>query len=197
MLRTGMDPLDRRLRGGIPPGALLAFTAPPDTQSELLLEQVARTNEAAYVSTVRDPAVVNERPPEASVTGARHEELLSSPERFLSVPDGGCLVVDAVTALELSDDGSTYGESLEAAASAARTADGVVLLHAHDPETEPPQRWRTFAQSDITWRLSLVVNPLSIETRLVITKNREGTAPDEPLKLRLTDHVVVDTGRDI
>lgn len=90
-----------------------------------------------------------------------------------------------------------YRAFLETAAEAARDANGVVLLHAHDPETEPPQRWLTYARADMTWRLTLVVNPLTVETRLSITKNRDGVALDEPLKLRLTDHVVVDTSRDI
>jgi hypothetical protein len=197
MIPTGMDPLDRRLRGGVPPGTLLAFTAPPETQSELVLEEVARKNESTYVSTVRDASVVAERLPDTSVTGTTPGELLAAPEEFLSVPDGGCLVVDAVTALELSDDTAAYRAFLEAAADAAREANGLVLLHGHEPETEPPQRWLTYARADMTWRLSLVVNPLAVETRLSITKNRDGVALDEPLKLRLTDHVVVDTSRDI
>lgn len=104
MIPTGMDPLDRRLRGGVPPGTLLAFTAPPETQSELVLEEVARKNESAYVSTVRDSAVVAERLPDAAVTGTAPEALLANPSEFFDVPDGGCLIVDAVTALETTDD---------------------------------------------------------------------------------------------
>lgn len=197
MLPTGMDPLDRRLRGGVPPGTLLAFTAPPDTQSELMVESVARANDAAYVSTVRDPSVVAERLPDASVTGATPEDLLEKPTAFLDVPDNGCLVIDAVTSLEATDDAGAYREFLETAATAAREADGLVLLHGHEPEAEPPRRWLTYARADVTWRLSLTVNPLAVETRLAVTKNREGTALVEPLKLRLTDHVLVDTSRDI
>ncbi|MFT4884268.1 MAG: hypothetical protein ACI8U4_001782 [Natronomonas sp.] len=199
MLPSGMAPLDRRLRGGVPPGTLVAFTAPPETQSELVLEEVARANESRYVSTVRAPSAVAERLPEASVTGTTAEELLASPAEFLDVPDEGCLVVDAVTALETTADGEegAYRAFLDAAAGAAKEVNGVVLLHAHDPEREPPLRWRTLARADMTWRLSLVVNPMAVETRLAITKHRDGAALDEPLKLRLTDHVLVDTSRDI
>jgi len=38
---------------------------------------------------------------------------------------------------------------------------------------------------------------LTIENRLYVTRVRGGAALDEPLKLKLTDGVVVDTSRDI
>lgn len=63
---------------GIPPGTLLAFTAPPDTQSELVREELARTHDATYVTTVRDPAAVEERLPDPTVRGAAPEELLKT-----------------------------------------------------------------------------------------------------------------------
>lgn len=195
MLQTGLTELDRKLRGGVPPGSLVALTAPPDTQSELLLEQVARTNDSTYVTTLRDEATLADRLPEATVLRATSEGLLSDPASYLDVPKGGCLVVDAVTRLEREPD--TYREFLEAASRRAREADGVVLLHAHETEPDPPERWLTLARADVTWRLSLVVNPLAVETRLAVTKNRHGSALIEPLKLRLTDHVAIDSSRDI
>lgn len=194
MLSTGLSALDRKLRGGVPPGTLLAFLAPPDTQAELLIEQFARSNTTRYVTTVRDRSVVDERLPDAAVVGTTPGELLSSPEAALDVPEGGCLVVDAVTGMERDLDG--YRAFLETAAERARERNGVVLLYGHEG-VDPPARWLTLAQADMTWRLSLVVNPLAVETRLVVTKNREGTALTEPLKLRMTDHVAVDTSRDI
>ncbi|QLD88617.1 transcriptional regulator [Natronomonas salina] len=195
MLPTGLTELDRKLRGGVPPGSLVALTAPPDTQSELLPEQVARANDSTYVTTLRDEATVAERLPDATVLRATSEALLSDPASYLDVPQGGCLVVDAVTRLERETE--TYREFLEAASRQAREADGVVLLHAHETAPEPPERWLTLARADVTWRLSLVVNPLAVETRLAVTKNRHGSALTEPLKLRLTDHVAIDSSRDI
>lgn len=62
---------------------------------------------------------------------------------------------------------------------------------------EPPERWLTLAKADVTWRLSLKVNPLSVETRLAVTKNRRSAALTEPLKLRFTDRVSIDSSRDI
>lgn len=79
----------------------------------------------------------------------------------------------------------------------ARAADGAVFLHAHEVETDPPERWLTLAKADMTWRLSLIVNPLAVETRLAVTKNRHGAALTEPLKLQFTDHVSIDSSRDI
>lgn len=195
MLPTGMPELDRKLHGGVPPGSLVAFTAPPDTQAELFLEQVARSNESRYVTTLRDGATVADRLPEATVTAATDDDLLADPDGSLEVPEGGCLVVDAVTGLERTED--EYRRFLEVAADRCRSADGVVLLHAHDVERNPSQRWLTLARADVTMRLSLVVNPLAVETRLAVTKNRHGAALTEPLKLRFTDHVSIDSSRDI
>lgn len=114
MLPTGLADLDRKLRGGVPPGSLVAFTAPPETQSELLLEQVARNNDSSYVTTVRDEETGADRLPETTVRRATAEDLLSDPGTHLDVPDGGCLVVDAVTRLERRSD--AYRDFLEAAA---------------------------------------------------------------------------------
>lgn len=86
---------------------------------------------------------------------------------------------------------------LEGAGRRAREVDGVVVLHAHEVEVDPPERWLTLAKADTTWRLSLVVNPLAVETRLAVTKNRHGAALTEPLKLRFTDDVSIDSSRDI
>ena len=195
MLPTGLAALDRKLRGGVPTGSLVALTAPPDTQSELLLEQVARANDSTYLTTLREEGTLADRLPETTVARASATELLSDPASHLDVPQGGCLVVDAVTRLERETD--TYREFLETASRRAREADGVVLLHAHEAEPDPPERWLTLARVDVTWRLSLVVNPLAVETRLAVTKNRRGSTLTEPLKLRLTDGVAVDSSRDI
>lgn len=195
MLPAGLADLDRKLRGGLPSGSLVAFTAPPETQSEHLLEQVARHNDSRYVTTVRDEVTVADRLPGTAVTRATPEDLLSDPGAHLDVPQGGCLVVDAVTRLERHAD--TYRKFLEVAAGGARAADGAVLLHSHEAKTDSPERWLTLAKADVTWRLSLMVNPLAVETRLAVTRNRRGAALTEPLKLRFTDHVSIDSSRDI
>lgn len=195
MLPTRLAELDRKLRGGVPERSLVVPTAPPDTQSELLLEQVARENDSTYLTTLRDEATLAERLPETTVTRATARELLSDPDGYIDVPRGGCLVVDAVTRLEREAD--AYQEFLETASRRAREADGGVLLHAHEAETDPPERWLTLARADVTWRLSLAANPLAVETRLAVTKNRRGSSLTEPLKLRLIDRVAIDSSRDI
>ena len=73
----------------------------------------------------------------------------------------------------------------------------MVLLHAHEVEIDPPERWLTLAKADGTLRLSLKVYPLAVETRLAVTKNPHGAALTEPLKLRFTDTVSIDSSRDI
>lgn len=194
MLPTGVDELDRRLGGGIPHGSLLALTAPPESQSELLLEAFARANETTYVTTIRDAQAVSNRLPEMTVRRANSEDLLFNPKTYLDVPPGGCLVVDAVTHLEHNAD--TYRDFLEVAARRCRETEGMVLLHAHEPEVDPPKRWLTLARADVTMRVSLSVDPAAVETRLAVTKNRHGTTVTEPLRVHLTDCVAVDADTD-
>jgi hypothetical protein len=45
--------LDRRIGGGLIAGCLLALTAPPPSQSELLLRRLVRTRGTLYVSLTR------------------------------------------------------------------------------------------------------------------------------------------------
>lgn len=97
----------------------------------------------------------------------------------------------------LEEDTDTYVDVLEAAARCNSEADGAVMLHAHQPDRQPRGRWLTLARADVTWRLSLFVSTLAVETRLAVTMNRHGSAMTEPLQFRLTDHLAVDTSRDI
>lgn len=100
MPSTGLAELDRKLRGGVPPGSLVVLTAPPDTQSELLLERVAATNDSTYVTTLREESTVADRLPGVTVGRATTDDLLFDPETALDVPEEGSLIIDAVTRLE-------------------------------------------------------------------------------------------------
>ncbi|CAI48695.1 uncharacterized protein NP_1208A [Natronomonas pharaonis DSM 2160] len=185
MYPTGLPELDRHLGGGVPPGTLVALTAPPNTQSERLLERLAAANETRYVTTLRDAARVRDRLPEASVLSATPDDLLFDPETYLSIPSSGCLVVDSVTELERDTD--TYREFLETAARETAESDGIVVLHAHEAEPNPPERWLTLARADMTVQLSLEVSSDAVTNRLAVTKHRGGAVPEKPMQVRLSE----------
>lgn len=52
-LETGIPELDRRLKGGFPPGAIVALVAPPDSPSSRILHQLMRQRQTTYVTTLR------------------------------------------------------------------------------------------------------------------------------------------------
>lgn len=56
---TGIDVLDRKLAGGLPPGTIVAYTARPASQSELLLYQLTAARRTLYLSTQRSAEAVS------------------------------------------------------------------------------------------------------------------------------------------
>jgi hypothetical protein len=51
--------------------------------------------------------------------------------------------------------------------------------------------------SDVVFDLQTAVDGAEVENRLAVPKFRGGRAPDETIKLRLSEQVTVDTSRDI
>lgn len=196
-LPTGVAELDRRLGGGVPAGTLVALVAPPATQSELLLREPLDANGGTYLSALR-PADEAAVPDGATAEHARPEELLAGADSLLApVGDGEAVLVDPVNELEADADRDRYVDFLATLKSRLRETGGVGFLHALEQASEPPLRWLTLARADAVWNLHLAVTPLAVETRLTVTKARGDRTLDEPLKLRLSDRVSVDTSRDI
>ncbi|MFB6131397.1 MAG: RAD55 family ATPase [Salinigranum sp.] len=203
-LTTGIDVLDRRLGGGIPPGHVVALTAPPDTQSELLLSGLADERDTRYLTTVRSrDEVVSDLPTawfadtELEVIESRPDRLLADPDRYLAdLPAGANLIVDTANGLEAADR-EEYLRFLDAVKTGIREVGGAAIFHCTEEPRAPPQRGLTLNRADLTWRLRLEVDDLRVSTRLVVSKFRGGRALLEPIKLKLTDTVDVDTSRDI
>lgn len=200
-LSTGAEILDRRLGGGIPVGRMVALTAPPDTQSELLLSELARERETIYLSTVRPAdevrAELDTSGAAVEVTRVEPTELLDDPARCLDrIERQSNVIIDPTSGLEL-DDRDRYLNFLNALKARLRETRSVALLHCLDADDNPPLRSLTLNCADIVWRLHLLITTLSVETRLIISKFRGGSALREPIKLLLTDRVQIDTSRDI
>lgn len=203
-LSTGVNVIDRHMHGGVPVGSLLALSAPPETQSDLLLSAAADAADTYYLSTDRAADAVETRlgrSPDAGtelhVEAVSPETVAAGPSAALdAVPSGGFLVVDGFDAFErLGRDDQL--RTLRALSACVRERGSVGILACSRQDDRTAARQRTLRFSDVVWVLHLTVTTLSVETRLTITKVRNGRPHLEPVKLKLTDQVVVDTSRDI
>lgn len=210
-LSTGVDLLDRRLNGGVPPGRMVTLMAPPDTQSDLLVKRLVAERNCLYLSTLRPAWEIEEElrdhvqtamGPDAGTTDVQVEEV--SPERIVADPtdvladlDGqSTLVVDAADEFE-REDRSQYAQFLNDIKQRLWETGSIGLLYGSEEERPPPARAITLRRTDLVWRLRIAVDPEAISHSLVISKFRGGRTLTEPIKLVLTDDVRIDTSRDI
>ncbi|WP_255196988.1 RAD55 family ATPase [Halorarius litoreus] len=197
-LSTGVDVVNRRLGGGVPAGTLLAISSPPDAGSEQLLHAFLSTHGGRYLSLLRPAAEVDgELPPFVDVRHVRPEGFLDEPERqFDGLPEQSVVAIDPVNELE-SASTEAYVALLSALKRRLAETGSVGVLHCLRTSTEPENRWLTLGRADWAWHVELTRLPLSVETRLYVTKARNGRALLEPLKIQFLDGVRVDTSRDI
>jgi DNA repair protein RadA/Sms len=194
-LSTGVEVLDWTLDGGVPTGSLVALCAEADSQSHLLVAAVASAAPTTYFSTYR-PAGDVRVDDDVDVRTLDADELRDDPDCIAAaVPEAGYVVVDRI------DDVETLGADalqsvLDPLVAACRSQNAVALVHCLG-DGDTPERSLSLARSDLVMRLVTTVTSMSIDHRLVVTKFRGGRAPTEPIKLELTDHVSVDTSRDI
>ncbi|THE63482.1 transcriptional regulator [Salinadaptatus halalkaliphilus] len=203
-LNTGIDVLDRKLDGGLPPGCVVAFTAQPASQSELLLYELTAARGTLYLTTERsEPAVrhaVEHSPSDVGNPTIRHvtgEEPLQQASRFVdAIPDGANLIIDTMDLLEQSDT-DDYVAFLNDLKDRMLETDSIALLHCLKGSFEPDNRPRTHHAADAVFDLRTGVAGTDLENLLAIPKFREGGQPTETIKLELTEEVAIDTSRDI
>ncbi|MFC7186532.1 RAD55 family ATPase [Halorubrum yunnanense] len=198
-LPTGISVLDREFGGGIPSGSVVALKAEPASQSELILDRFSRVRECRYLTTVRSAdAVEASLAPGDDGTIVRDatgdDPLATVLDAAAALPDGGTVVVDSVGPLEA---GEGYGEFLSDLRRRVADAGGLVVLHALKAGAPDRNRIVTEQVADVVFDLRTTVTGTEIANRLVVPKFRGGAALEEPLKLKLTDSVSVDTSRDI
>lgn len=202
-LPTGLSTLDWKLGGGLLAGQVYAFVSPADSQSELVFELFAATASAHIVSTLRPAEEIRAEldwvgvdPELVTVSSCTADTLAADPERWLTPPEGGYLILDPFDTVERLD-GDDFLTVLTAMRRAVADKNAVGLVHCLEEPEQSYQRRLTLKRVDGVMRLDVRVTTQSIENRLLITKYRNGRAEDEPIKLRLTDHVTLDTSRDI
>ena len=202
-LPTGISVLDRQFGGGFPSGSVVVLKADPDSQSELILNRFARIRRCRYLTTVRSAGAVEaalglDGDDETTVEAANDTGDLDEAASLTDdLPERGTLIVDSVEPLEAETDPSAYAEFLDGLRSRVDDADGMALLHALRGGEDPRTRRVTEQVADVVFDLRTTVTGTEIANLLVVSKFRGGAALEEPLKLKLTDEVAVDTSRDI
>lgn len=203
-LRTGIDALDRELEGGLPGGSLVAYTAPPASQSELLLHELTAARDTLYMTTERTEDAVEDAFDRARCpTGdpevryvAGDAPLENARRLFRSLAGESNLIVDPVDPLERVDE-TRYRNFLNELRNHMFNTGGVAVLHCLSGDHASSVRPTTEHMADVVLDLSVVFNGNDVETRLAVPKFRGGVALQETIKLELGERVRVDTSRDI
>ena len=202
-LETGIDVLDRKLDGGLPPGCVVAFTASAASQSELILYELTAARGTLYLTTERSDEVVRHaiesshaRVGSPTVRYVGSDDRLSEAERLVSaLPDGANLIVDTVNVLERSDR-HAYRSFLNDLKTQMLETGSIAVLHCLKDD-EPENRVATTHAADAVFDLETSTGGTELENYLTIPKFRGGGAPTERIKLELSEEVAIDTSRDI
>ncbi|WP_137290088.1 RAD55 family ATPase [Natronorubrum halophilum] len=203
-LDTGIDVLDRKLDGGLPPGCIVAYTAEAASQSELLLYELTAARGTLYLTTERsDDAVrhaIESSPSEVGSPTVRHvsgDDPLEEATRLIgALPDGANLIVDTVDVLERADT-DEYIQFCNDLKSHMLETGSIGVLHCLKGKGVPTNRSRTFHAADAVFDLRTKITGSELENHLTIPKFRGGAQPTEAIKLELTEEVAIDTSRDI
>ena len=203
-LRTGIDVLDRKLDGGIPPGSIVALVAQPASQAELFLYELTATRGTLYISVDRTGDFVSTsiesaetRTGDPSVRDVGGEAPLDDAAKLIStLPQDSNLIIDPVDVLERQEP-SRYRNFLNGLQNQISNTGSLAVLHCLDGNTVPPLRDTTEHMADIVFQLDTTVKGDRIENHLAVPKFRGGQALSDVIKLELSDQVDIDTSRDI
>ncbi|SIR88876.1 RAD55 family ATPase [Natronorubrum thiooxidans] len=203
-LDTGIDVLDRKLDGGLPPGCIVAYSADPASQSELLLYELTAARGTLYLTTERSDAAVDHAidvspsavgsPTVRQVTSA--DPLEEATRLIRALPDGANLIIDTMDVLERTDT-DEYIKFCNDLKSQMLETGSIAVLHCLKSESTPENRSRTIHMADAVFDLRTKITGAELESHLTIPKFRGGGQPTEAIKLELTEEVAIDTSRDI
>jgi KaiC/GvpD/RAD55 family RecA-like ATPase len=203
-LRTGIEALDRELSGGIPAGSIVALTAEPASQAELLLYELTATRGTLYLSLNRtgDAVIHSIRSADTNtgyptVRDVAGEAPLDSATKLVSaLPERSNLIVDPLDVLERQEP-ARFRNFMNELQKHIYNTGSLALLHCLDGRAVPELRDTTEHMADIVFQLKTRVKGDRIENRLAVPKFRGGVALDEVIRLEPSEKVAIDTSRDI
>jgi len=198
---TGVELLDRELDGGIPAGSVAALSAPPASQSERLLHELATNQQTLYVTTERAPEPVEAAVRETTDPGSVHVRGVGDDDPLgdllklaRAVTDKTFMIVDPAAPLEREP---KYRSALVELRKILREKRSAAVLHCVNGRAVPDGRDVTEYMADLIFDLSVELERDRLRTRLTVPKFRRGDAPRDALKLDFRRRVTVDNSRDI
>lgn len=203
-LATGIELLDRKLDGGVPAGSITAVLAPPASQSELLLYELATARPTLYLTSVRAAEDVRETFSRLAFDESDVEVVAVDPadpvddvlELIESLPSPGTLILDAIEPFETLP-AQTYWAFLNELRARLSQADAVCFLHCLDGRAVAPLRDSTEYLADLVFRMETTRRGDRVENSLSVPKYRGGQALEDVVKLSLTTGVDVDVSRNL
>lgn len=204
LLSTGIEVLDRKLGGGIPPGRIIALTAKPASQSELFLYEMAAVRDTVYLTTERTISDVetslsdNDIDLSAITIHSLHSDdsVSDAYEVLDELGEESMLIIDPVDPLEVRA-ADEYRTFLNAVKTRLRDTESLGLIHCLDGGTDADQRSRTEYLADVIFELRTRHRGGSTENSLFVPKFRGGAARTEAIALDLSTNVTIDVSRKI
>lgn len=203
-LATGITVLDRQLEGGIPAGSIVLLEAEPASQSELFLYELTATRGTLYLTTVRSEQAVQDgidrsttRVGKPTIREVGGDAPLDKVNRLVgTLPEEANLIIDVADVLERYER-SRYRHFLNGLQTTMVNTGGMAVLHALKGDGIPENRNMSRHVADVVFDLRTDLSGAEVDNRLVVPKFRGGRALQEPIKLKLTEAVSIDTSRDI
>lgn len=206
-LSSGVSDLDRRLDGGLQEGSLISLVAPPASQVSPIFYSLIQERPTVYFTTYRRKDVVRNEL-ENSVRNSSNvtivdigvdqpvEQMYRALEQ-LDTDRSVNLIVDPMNPIEDLGDRSNFVDLLNDIKEYALRTDSLAFLYCADADTTPQWREITLTYTDSVWELEVTADEDTIETHLLMPKDRCNKAVAEVVKLDLGRSVVVDNSRDI
>lgn len=203
-LATGITVLDRQLEGGIPAGSIVLLEAEPASQSELFLYELTATRGTLYLTTVRSEQAVQDgldrsttRVGKPTIHEAGGDAPLDKVNHLVgTLPEESNLIIDVADVLERHER-SRYRHFLNSLQTTMVNTGGMAVLHGLKGQNVSDNRKMSRHVADVVFDLRTNVDGAEVDNRLVVPKFRGGRALAEPIKLKLTEAVSIDTSRDI
>lgn len=205
-LKTGISPLDKKLNGGFPPGAIVTCTTDSRTQGELLLHRLISNHDTCYISTIGNEETVEAEFAKSPVKIDGVSVSYSSPDAPLQntksviekMNDHRLIVINTVSDLEGGRvKRGSYQEFLNWVQNLQRRSGGVVFLQRYATGKESEYEYVTNSLSDVIIELEEQIDGENIVNYLHMPKCRGSGGVDERMKVKLKDGLSIDTSRDI
>lgn len=204
ILPTGIGVLDRMLEGGLPEGSMIALTASPTSQSELILYELTAQRPTLYITTRRSAEAIhdafertNTRVGQPNIQAVPGDAPLDHIKDMIrTLPEGSNLIIDPIDPIEQVGS-RRYTAFLNGLQTQMINTNSLAFLHCIEGRSIPEERDITEYVADVIFGLETTVTGDRVDNRLAVPKFRGGRAMDEPIKLELRDSVSIDTSRDI